>query len=99
MLLSSLICTEVKHAEERMDKVGEKAEEMPAQSQPALADSKEVLLVGMMKVLDWSDAAKPKCIPCKLVLLIEKGVHKLEIYMPPKVSDSDCNHQQHTCIL
>ena len=69
--------------------MGQKAEEMlpPVQPDPAVVDSKEVLLSGMMKVLDWSDVTKPKCIPCKLVLLVEMGVHKLEIYMPPKVSN------------
>lgn len=77
MLLSSFTHTEVKHSEEMLPQ---------SQPDPALADSKEVLLTGLMKVLDWSDVTKPKCIPCKLVLLVEMGVHKLEIYMPPKVS-------------
>lgn len=83
---SPFVAADVKHPEEQQEKTRQEALAR-GQSDPLLLGSKEVLLTGPVKVLDWSDAAKPKRIPCKLVLLVEMGVHKLEIYIPPKVGD------------
>ena len=63
------------------------------QSDPQILEGKEVLLIGPLKVLDWSDTARPKRIPCKLVLLVEKCVHKLEIYIPAKVGCGTMSEQ------
>jgi len=85
-----LLHVDLRHTEEKQEKPGQAA--LPrGQSDPLLLDSKEVLLIGPLKVLDWSDSAKPKRIPCKLVLLVEMGIHKLEVYIPPKVGRGNGN--------
>ena len=87
-----LLHVDLRHTEEKQEKPGRAA--LPrGQSDPLLLDSKEVLLIGPLKVLDWSDSAKPKRIPCKLVLLVEMGIHKLEVYIPPKVGHGNGNQQ------
>jgi hypothetical protein len=64
-----------------------------SRSDISCADEKNILLMNNMKILSFNDSAKEKWVACRVALVVDHEIQKIEIYSPPKST------QPKTCIF